>query len=207
MDGRGTEPSTPDSFVPTRSLMVRLPVLARRLVRRPRSERGFMLVELIAVMAMLTLMLTGVISLYLSGVRATGNLTASFQAQTVLHVGLDRLRTDVHLACSETAQSTTSVTLSNPPCDGTNMITWCTQGSGSVYGLYRIAGSTCTGGVKYSDFLTSGSIFSYLAQNVTAGSNALPRLHVDATVNATPAVGATGYRVVDDLVFRNGLRT
>jgi hypothetical protein len=30
---------------------------------------------------------------------------------------------------------------------------------------------------------------------------------VDATVNATPAVGATGYRVVDDLVFRNGLRT
>jgi hypothetical protein len=116
------------------------------------------------------------------------------------------MRKDVHLACSQTAQSATSVTLSNPPCDGTNIITWCTRGSGSVYSLYRVTGSTCTGGVDLADYLTTGSIFSYLGPNVTAGSNALPRLHVDLRVNATPATTATGYRVVDDLVFRNGLR-
>ena len=180
--------------------------LVRKRARRIRSEHGFTLVELLAVMAILSLVLTGVISLYISGVSTQANLTASFQAQTSLHVGLDKMRKDVHLACSQTAQSATSVTLSLPPCDGTKMVTWCTQGSGSVYGLYRVSGSTCTGGVDFADYLTGGSIFSYLAQNVTVGSNALPRLHVDMTVNATPASSATGYRVTDDLVFRNGVR-
>src|SRR5207249_2255631 len=107
--------------------------------------------------------------------------------------GLDRMRKDVHLACSQTAQSATSVTVSEPPCDGTVLVTWCTRGSGSAYGLYRISGSACSGGIDYADYLTGGSIFSYLAQNTTnttpsTGSNALPRLHVDATVNTTPSV-------------------
>jgi prepilin-type N-terminal cleavage/methylation domain-containing protein len=185
--------------------MVRTPLL-RRLTLRARGERGFTLVELMTVMAIMSLVLLGITSLYLSGIRTQTNLTASFQAQIALHVGLDKMRNDVHLACSQTAQSATSVTLSDPPCNGTNNITWCTQGSGSVYGLYRILGSTCTGGTKVADYLTGGSIFTYTASNVTAGSNALPRLHVDMTVNTTPAVGATSYRAVDDLVFRNGVR-
>jgi type II secretory pathway pseudopilin PulG len=186
--------------------MVRTPLL-RRLTLRASSERGFTLVEVVTLMAIMSLVLIGIISLYLSGVLTQANLTASFQAQTSLHVGLDKMRNDVHLACSQTAQSASSVTLSQPPCDGTNVVTWCTQGSGSVYGLYRITGSSCTGGTKFADYLTSASIFSYIASNVTVGSNALPRLHVDMTVNATPTSGATGYRVVDDLVFRNGVRT
>lgn len=191
--------------------MVRLAALTQRLLRRARDEQGFTLVELLAVMTILTLVMAGVVGLFMSGVRAQANLTASFQAQTALHVGLDKMRKDVHLACSQTAQSATLVTLSDPPCDGTNMVTWCTQGSGSVFGLYRVSGSTCSGGVKYGDYLTGGSIFSYLGPNSTnttptTGSNALPRLHVDMTVNSTPSVSSTGYRVVDDLVFANGLR-
>ena len=185
--------------------------LVRRLVRRTRSEHGFSLIELLAVMAILSFVMAGIITLYVSGVRTQANLTASFQAQTALHVGLDKMRKDVHQACSQTAQSATSVTLSETPCDGTQMVTWCTQGSGSVYGLYRVSGSTCSGGVKFADYLTGGSIFSYLGPNTTpttpaTGSNALPRLHVDMTVNATPATSATRYRLVDDLVFRNGVR-
>ena len=125
--------------------MVLPATLLRRLSRPARSEHGFTLVELLAVMVILPLVLTGVISLYLSGIRTQARLTASFQTQTSLHVGLDKMRKDVHLACSQTAQSATSVTLSLPPCDGTKMVTWCTQGSGSVYGLYRISGSTCRG--------------------------------------------------------------
>jgi prepilin-type N-terminal cleavage/methylation domain len=186
--------------------MVLPAVILRRLLRPARSEHGFTLVELLAVMVILSLVLTGVISLYLSGISTQARLTASFQTQTSLHVGLDRMRKDVHLACSQTAQSATSVTLSLPPCDGTKMVTWCTQGSGSVYGLYRISGSTCSGGVKLADYLTGGSIFSYLAQNSPVNSFALPRLHVDLTVNPTPTKSAARYHVVDDLVFRNGVR-
>jgi type II secretory pathway pseudopilin PulG len=187
-------------------MMVHLAALVRRVARRSREEQGTTLIELLAVMAILSLVLTGIISIFVSGVRTQANLTASFRAQTALHTGLDKMRKDVHLACSQTAQSASSVTLSDPPCDGTNMVTWCTRGSGSAYTLYRVSGSTCTGGVDFADYLTGSSIFSYLAQNVTAGSNALPRLHVDTTVNATPASSATQYRVTDDLVFRNGLR-
>ena len=89
---------------------------------------------------------------------------------------------------------------------GTVSITWCTQANGAQYSLYRVSGTTCNGGTDLADYLTGGSIFSYLAQNVTAGSNALPRLHVDLTLNATPATSSTSYRVIDDLVFRNGVR-
>jgi prepilin-type N-terminal cleavage/methylation domain-containing protein len=175
------------------------------------TEVGFTLVELLMVMVITGLVLTGIITLYLSGVSTQAKLAARFQAETALHVGLNKMRTDVHLACSQTAQSATSVTLWDPPCDGTNVVTWCTQGSGSVYGLYRVTGSTCTGGTKYGDFLTSGSIFSYLGPNVTnttpsTGSNVLPRVHVDMTVNATPSVSSNRFHIVDDLVFRNGLR-
>jgi hypothetical protein len=166
-----------------------------------------MLAELLTVMVLMSFVLMGILSLFISGIRTQANLTSSFQAQIALHVGLDKMRKDVHLACSQTAQSATSVTLSDPPCDGTKMVTWCTVGSGTLYGLYRIAGSTCTGGVKYADYLTGASIFTYTAQNVTVGTNALPRLHVDLTVNANPATSATGYRVTDDLVFRNGVRS
>jgi prepilin-type N-terminal cleavage/methylation domain-containing protein len=182
--------------------MLRVPDLAQR----AGSEQGFTLVELLTVMAITSLVLLGVVTLYLGGVRATNSIASSFAAETALHTGLDKLRKDVHMACSETAQSATSVTLSLPPCDGTALVTWCTSGSGNAYSLLRQSGSSCSGGIDYADYLTSGSIFSYLAQNSTAGSYALPRLHVAITVNATPSTTATGYTISDDLVFRNGVR-
>jgi len=177
-----------------------------------RDERGMTLVELLAVMLIMSFVLMGITELYVSGVRAQAKLTASFNAQTALHVGMDKMRKDVHAACSQTAQSATSVTLSLPPCDGTNMVTWCTQASGSQYSLYRISGSSCSGGVKYAEFLTSGSIFTYLAPNITnttpaTGSYAVARLHVDMNLNAaTPATAGENFRVVDDLAFRNSPR-
>jgi prepilin-type N-terminal cleavage/methylation domain-containing protein len=179
--------------------------LLRRFARTVRSQRGFTLVELLAVMAILSLVMLGVTSLYLSGVRSQAKLTSTFQSQIALHVGLDKMRIDVHAACSQTAQSATSVTLSLPPCDGTKLVTWCTQANSGQYSLYRNTGSTC-GGADYADYLTSGSIFTYTAQNVTAGSNALPRLHVDMTVNSDPSNSYAQFHVVDDLVFRNGAR-
>jgi prepilin-type N-terminal cleavage/methylation domain-containing protein len=169
-------------------------------------EGGYTLVELLAVIAVLSLVLLGITSLYLAGVRTQSKLTSSLQAQSSLHMGLDRMRADVHVACSVTAQSATSVTVSDPPCDGSNLVTWCTQGSGSSYVLDRVSGSSCSGGAQLADSLTSGSIFSYLGPNSPAGSNALPRVHVDVTLNATPSTASTRYRVVDDLVLRNGVR-
>jgi hypothetical protein len=186
--------------------------LAGKLASRLRDDRGTSLIELLVVMVCMALVLGGVVGIYVSGLQAQAGLTSGFQAQTSLHLGVNKMRKDINLACSETAQSATSITLSEPPCDGTILVTWCTQGSGSVYGLYRVTGSTCTGGTEWSDYLTGGSIFTYLAQNTTnttpaTGSYALPRLHVDMTVNSTPAKSTFAYHEVDDFVFRNGLRS
>jgi prepilin-type N-terminal cleavage/methylation domain-containing protein len=186
--------------------MGNLSALARRFSGSARSDQGFTLVELLAVMVILGFVMTGIISLYVSGVSTQASLTNAFQAQSALHVGVDKMRKDVHQACSQTAQSATSVTLSLPPCDGTQLVTWCTRGSGTAYSLYRISGSACTGGNDYADYLTGGSIFSYSGPNVPSGSNALPRLHIDVTVNVKPANTQNQYHGIDDLVFRNGLR-
>lgn len=180
-----------------------------------RDERGFTLVELLAVMVITSLVFGGLITAYLSGVRTSTRLTADFRAQTALHLGMDKLRADTHLACAQTAQSATSVTLSLPPaagglCSAPSLVTvtWCTQASGSTYSLYRVVGATCVGGYDEADYLTSGSIFTYTAQNTTAGSNDLPRLHVDVTLKGgSGGAAATSYRLVDDLVFENGPRT
>jgi prepilin-type N-terminal cleavage/methylation domain-containing protein len=192
--------------MPKKMLMARPAALLRHFLRRARSDHGFSLVELLAVMVIMSAVMTGVIALYISGVNTQATLTANFQAQTALHVGLDKIRADVHLACAQIANSTTSVTLSLPPCNAPVSVTWCTRGSGSAYSLYRVAGSTCTGGTSYADFITSGSIFTYYAQNSPTGSNVLPRLHVDLTVNPTPTIAGTRLHVIDDLVFRNGPR-
>jgi len=178
----------------------------RRLLRRARSERGFTAVELLVVMVLLAIVMGSIATIYLSGVHTTANLTSQFRAQSSLHTGLNKMRIDVNLACSQTAQSATSVTLDLPPCDGTKQITWCTRTNGSQYSIYRVSGSSCTGGFDWTDYVTSSSIFTYTAQNTPSGDYALPRLHIDVTVNATPTLTSTRYRVVDDLVFRNGAR-
>jgi prepilin-type N-terminal cleavage/methylation domain-containing protein len=180
----------------------------RTLLRRLRDERGMTLVELLTVMTLLSIVMGAVVVLYISGLRAQGNMTSKFNAQTMLHVGLDRIRADLHIACSETAQSGTSVTLSFPPCDGSKLVTWCTRGSGTpvVYALYRQVGATCTAGQQFADFLTGGSIFSYLGPNNPTGSYALARLHLDITVNATPLTSGLAYHVVDDDAFGNSVR-
>jgi prepilin-type N-terminal cleavage/methylation domain-containing protein len=174
--------------------------------RRVVSESGFTLIEMLVSLIVLSLVMTGIMTLFVSGTRTEKDLRARFDAQTEIHVSLARITRDMHAACTATAQTTTSVTVSAPPCDGTNMITWCTQGSGSRYGLYRIAGSTCSGGVRYADYLTGGSIFTYLAPNTPAGSYSLARVRADLVVDANAADSGGRYEVISDIVFRNSAR-
>ena len=77
---------------------------------------------------------------------------------------------------------------------------------------------------KFADYLTSGTIFTYLPPNshlVTSsslgagtgagaivtqdGSSTLPRLHVDINLQLRGGL-VDGYRLVDDIAFRNGVR-
>jgi prepilin-type N-terminal cleavage/methylation domain-containing protein len=197
------------------------------------GEAGYSLVEMITVMAILGVVLGGVVTLFTAGIKADSDQNQRFQAQQDTRLALDKLRRDVHAACTISNPSsyntwTSSVTLVLPgtSCSsGTTNITWCTAASGSKFMLQRTLAATCTGSlVTIADSLTSGSIFAYIPPNshlVTSTSVGLgtgssyiatsdaaysaARLHADLTINRS---GATrSYRLVDDIALRNSPRT
>lgn len=170
-----------------------------------REERGFTLVELIVAMSILIVVLTGVTALFASGTRSQADLQKRVEAQQNLRVGLDKLRREVHGACLASASSATSVTITLGSGCATS-VTWCTQAVGSHYGLYRVAGSTCSGGTRWADYLTGGNVFVMTAKNTPATSYSLARLHVTFTIDVDPAVTGGRFGIVDDIAFRNSLR-
>lgn len=199
------------------------------------SEGGYSLVELIIVMAILTIVLGAIVALFTAGINADADQSRRFQAQQDVRLGLDKLRRELHAGCTvsnpgtyNTPESSVTVYFSSDNCvSGTHTVTWCTIGSGSRYGLYRIVSTSCTGATQqFADYLTSANIFIYLPPNghlvtatslgqgtgagaiVTAdGSAVLPRVHVDMTSNLKPSNVRNAYPLNDDIVLRNGVRS
>jgi hypothetical protein len=141
-----------------------------------------------------------------------------YQAQLTARLALDKLRREIHCATLATPTGvSSSVTLTLPSyCKtGSGSVTWCTRNvATNRYALYRVVGSTCTGGVMWGDFLVPSSgatacgsptalcIFTYTAQSTSS----LARLHVDIPVNVKPAKTVERYELVDDIVLRNSTR-
>jgi type II secretory pathway pseudopilin PulG len=197
------------------------------------DESGYSLIELITVVAMLTIVLGGVVTLFVAGLNAESDQNLRSQAAQSTRLALDKMRREIHSACTISTPATyntpmSSVTLyfsSNGCASGANSVTWCTTGSAGRYALYRIVATSCTSPVnKFADYLTSGSIFTYLppsshlvtssslGQGTSAtyiatqdGSSSLPRLHVDLTTQLRSGK-VDGYHLVDDIAFRNGPR-
>jgi prepilin-type N-terminal cleavage/methylation domain-containing protein len=196
------------------------------------DEAGYSLIEMLTVMAILGIVLGGIVTLFTAGIRADADQTQRFQAQQDTRLALDKLRRDVHAACTISTPGTyntwaSSVTLyfrADSCGSGTSSVTWCTTASGSKWILYRVVATSCTGSLRQiADQLTAASIFAYVPPNshlvtstsigtgTAAGaiatidsSSSLPRLHVDLTVRRTGA--SNSYRLVDDIAFRNGPR-
>ena len=196
-------------------------------------EAGYTVIELIIVMAILTVVLGAIVALFTSGINADADQNRRFQAQQDVRVAMDRLRRELHSGCTVSDPATyntpvSSVTIYVPAdscASGTHSVTWCTTGSGSNFTLYRIVATSCTGPTQYfAEHLTSGNIFIYLPPNshlvtstslgqgtspsyiVTAdGSSMLPRIHVALTSNLS-SKSNDAYSLVDDIGLRNGPR-
>lgn len=196
------------------------------------DEGGYSLIEMITVMAILGIVLGGIVTLFTAGIRSDADQNARFQAQQDTRLALDKVRRDVHSACTISTPNTyntwaSSVTLyyaADNCASGASSVTWCTSASGSTWTLYRVVAATCTGSlVPVASSLTAANIFAYIPPNAhlvtstsvgagTAGtaiatqdaSYSLPRLHVDLTVQKTGA--SHSYRLTDDIAFRNGPR-
>jgi prepilin-type N-terminal cleavage/methylation domain-containing protein len=191
--------------------------MIRNALRRLRRERGYSLVEMLIVLSILSVVMAGLTTLFVQASNAELDMNNRFQAQLNARLALDKMRREVHCGSIATpAGSSSSVTITLPTyCKtGSGSITWCTRNvSTNRYALYRIVGSTCSGGVKWADYLVPTStaptcsgalcIFTYTAQSPSS----LAKLHVDYPVNIRPSKSVELYELQDDIVLRNSTRS
>lgn len=193
---------------------------------RLRSQRGYSLIEMLIVLSIMGVVMGALTTVFVQASNAELDMNNRFQAQQGARLGLDTMRRELHCASVATPtgpSSSVTVTLpswTNPDgttghCKtGSGSVTWCTRSvSTTRYALYRVAGSTCSGGVKWADYLVPSStatvcsgalcIFNYTAQSATS----LAKLHVDFPVNVRPSKSVELYELVDDLVLRNSTRS
>ena len=184
---------------------------------RLRSERGYSLVEMLVVMAIMGIVMTSLTTVFVQASNSETDMNNRFQAQLTAKLALDKMRREVHCASVATpAGTSSSVTITLPSyCKtGSGSITWCTRSvATNRYALYRVVGSTCTGGTKWADYLApsagasvcSGAlcIFNYTAQSTLS----LAKLTVDFPVNVKPSKTVDMYELKDDLVLRNSSRS
>lgn len=168
------------------------------------DEKGYTLIETLAVLAILTTVVGAVMTLFVSGSKAEVEMNQRFQAQNSARLALDRLRRDVHCAEEATASSSTAVTL-EVPCATGGFVSWCSaavDGSTTRFGLYRIAASSgCDSSAqRVADYLTTGALFTYQTQSLSS----LAKLRVDLPVKLDSM--ETPYRLCDMLVLRNSIR-
>jgi prepilin-type N-terminal cleavage/methylation domain-containing protein len=193
---------------------------------RLRGERGYTLVEMLTVLVIMSVVITSLTTVFVQASNSETDMNNRFQAQLTARLALDQMRREVHCASVATpigVSSSVTITLpswTNP--DGTSShcktgsgsITWCTRSSGTnSYALYRVVGTTCSGGVKWADNLVASAtasacsgtlcIFDYTAQSLTS----LAKLGVDFPVNVKPSKTVELYELHDDIVLRNSTRS
>jgi prepilin-type N-terminal cleavage/methylation domain-containing protein len=196
---------------------------------RPVGEAGFTIPEMLVVLAIMGIITTALVQLFVSASRTQVDMSNRFQAQQEGRLALDGLRREIH--CASAISSTQSgagwpstsvkITLgsycSSAPAGGGD-VTWCTETVATGhYRLRRVTpalavGATCAGGVAQADYLTKRHVFtSYTA----SGGGLRASLGIDIPIDVSPASGQTGctssstdcYRLTDDIVLRNTART
>jgi prepilin-type N-terminal cleavage/methylation domain-containing protein len=187
-----------------------------RLLRALREERGYSLIEMLIVLSITSVVMGALTVLFIQASNAELDTNNRFQAQQTARLALDKMRREVHCASMATPSgqsSSITLTLPNYCKTGNGSITWCTRNvSTNRYALYRVVGSTCSGGVKWADYLVPTSsapdcsgalcIFTYTAQSTAS----LAKLHVDFPVNVKPSKSVELYELADDIVLRNSSR-
>ena len=192
---------------------------ARGLAHRLRGRGGFTLPEMVTVLALLGIVLSGLLAVFVSGTKAETDMNKRFQAEQQSRLALTRLRNEIHCAYGATTNATGSaVTLSlgsycsNPPSAGNYQVTYCTALLGPQrYGLFRQLGApaTCDGsGTKMADYLVCGTLFSTCGTffGYSAASGVMPRVQVDLPVNVDPSTPSHTYELQDAITLRNSTR-
>ena len=187
--------------------------MADRLLRRLRDQRGFTLVELIAVLGILLTVVTSITVLFVSGARAELDANTRFEAQQNARLALDKLRRELHCSSGITNVDGSALTATPVAAIKVSLPGHCPSASGAdtfvVYEMvtagpsrWMLRRTQDTVVVDVADHFMNDDVFTYTAQ--TPESRAT--LHVDLPVNVNPNEGWPTWRLVDDIVLRNTLR-
>ncbi len=179
------------------------------------EERGYTLVELIVVVAILGVVLSGLTTVFVGGSNAEISMNRRFQAQQQARLAIDRLRGDIHCASAAQAQTIGTypgIKLAVANCYSTTpTISWCAvqvSASPARYQLYRstATSSICTTSdaarVLVADYITTSAVFT----TATILQYSLQTVGVDLNVSANPTTTRDAYRLTDSIVARNSTR-
>ena len=77
------------------------------------DDGGYSLIELLVVMALLSVVVGGIVTLFASGLNSEADQNRRFQAQQDGRLALDKLRREVHSACTISTPNTYNTALSS----------------------------------------------------------------------------------------------
>lgn len=186
-----------------------------RTLRLGRGEAGYSLTELLVVMTIMGVVMTGLTTVFVAASQAELDMNDRFQAQLNARVALDKLRRDIHCATSASpAGATDTIVLVMPAgCPGSGgvetSLTWCAKptvgGASGTFRLLRVPGALCAPGlgIQFADSLTIGTAFSYTAQSTSS----LASIAVDLKVSIKGSETIGSYELTDTIFLRNSSRT
>lgn len=185
------------------------------------------LIELLTTMSILGVVMTGILVMFVSGLRAQTDMDTRFQAQQNARLSLSALRNEIGAACTvtvgavagETAGSQLTLVLANPSptqganacSSGTTTVSWCAASASHAapFGLYRQVAATCsssTGVQKASSLKCAGFVASPACTAVfakTSSATKLPTVTVTFPVDANLSNTQGLYTLSDTITARN----
>jgi prepilin-type N-terminal cleavage/methylation domain-containing protein len=180
-------------------------------------EDGMTLPELLTTMAILGIVVTAIVGVSVSGLRATTDMNQRFQAQQDGRLALVKMRNDIETSCSAATVKLNGTTVAAGTAGNTftvddtcitngQQVTWCaTSANGNApFTLYRQVGPTCAAstGVLEAQDLTTAADFTSV---ITTGYH--PQLTVNLPLDANLRPGrpanADLYTLTDTMMLRN----
>jgi prepilin-type N-terminal cleavage/methylation domain-containing protein len=175
-------------------------------VAKVRGESGYSVVEMLTVMAIMSIVFAGITTVFVAGSNAQVEQDQRFQAQLETRLAMDKVRRDIHCASGVSAHTSSAVTLTITGC-GTD-VSWCTfavAGHANRFTLHRTVGSTCSSSsTRVADYLVSGDVFGAFSH--VEGCGCLASLAVDFRVSLKSSATDGAYQLRDTIYLRNSTR-